>query len=615
MPGDLLVAAGAGFPGFIAGGESVQVYLPGGTEARHAGAEIASYLFLSHGYDTAEGLPAEPQPALSSAGEYLVPRLIANALTSGGTVSQTCVLFPSPTPEVVLENAGGEEDVFTLSGAVSLLASPGGGTCAYAVYEGCVPAEGVVCTVPADALPDDGTRTVTLLCTKGGEDEARPVFRVNGVVPDAVYETVVPGVVQVSAPLPFSGACTIAAEGDTPGWLVRGVVVTAVTSSPGTDSAAADGPGDSPEETDDGLFAAIARFFASLFPWSAGDAPAPGDTPAPAGAGSTVGATPVPAAPVPEMLTADLPAGQTSVPSAAGSTPSLTGGLFVETVPSDAWITLDGKSTGKKSPALFAGLKEGVHRIGVSSSVTGESRSATAWVYPGAAVPVFFDFSRSLPETTVRVESGTGAPVEFLVNGELPEMTTPVEVTVTDTETFVAVTSDLGYQTYPLEYHRDEGSLVLTNATCGACTLRVTSDPAGAEIILDGRRTGETTPADIPCLSPGRHRVVCSLPGYYPDGQVFTVADRSGSPDAEVMCTPEPYSNGALSVTTEPAGAKLYLYDRYTGLVTPATIPNLPIGTYEIGLSTADETIVREVTVLPDTVTGYEFRFSEESVE
>jgi len=471
----------------------------------------------------------------------------------------------------------------------------------------------VVCTVPADALPDDGTRTVTLLCTKGAEGATRPVFTVNGVVPDAIYETVVPGVVQVTAPLPSAGACTIAAEGDAPGWLVRVVVVTAVTSPSGQDGVSLDGAGASPEETDGGLFAALARFFASLFSGSAGDGPAPGDTPG--GAGSAVDGTPMPAAPVPEMILDDVPAGQTSVSVAEGSTPSLTGALLVETVPSDAWITLDGKSTGKKSPALFAGLKEGVHRIGVSSSVTGESRSVTAWVYPGAAVPVFFDFSRSLPETTVRVESGTGVPVEFLVNGELPEMTTPAEVAVTDTETFVAVTSDEGYRTYPLEYHRADGSLVLTNATCGACSIRVTSDPAGAEIILDGRRTGEITPAEIPRVSPGRHRVICSLPGYYPDGQVFTVADRSGSPDAEVTCTPEPYSNGGLSVTTEPAGAKLYLYDRYTGLVTPATISNLPIGTYEIGLSNADETIVREVTVLPDTVTGYAFRFSEESVE
>lgn len=615
MPGTLRVATGAGFPGFIAGGESVHVYLPGGEDARNAGAELASYLFLSHGYDTAEGLPAEPQPALLSGGDHLVPRRLANALTAAGTVSQTCALFPSPSPEVVLENAGGAEDVFSLSGVVSLLASPGDGDCSYAVYEGCVPAAGVVCTVPADALPDEGTRSVTLLCTKGGEGGPDPVFRVNAAVPATVYETPVPGLVQVTAPLPSTGACTIAAEGDAPGWLVRVVIATAVSPSSGPDGTAADGSGTSPEETDGGLFAAIARFFASLFSWSAGDVPSPAGTPVPAGAGSAMGGTPLPAAPVPEMMADDEPAGGTAVAAPEAGTPTLTGGLFVETVPSDAWITLDGTATGKKSPALFAGLKEGVHRIGVSSSLTGDARSATAWVYPGAAVPVFFDFSRSLPETTVRVESGAAAPVAFATNGELPEVTTPAEVTVSDTNSFVAVTSGAGYRTYPLEYHRDPETLVLSNAACGACTVRVTSDPAGAEVILDGRRTGETTPAEIPCVSPGRHRVICSLPGYYPDGQVITVADRSGSPDAEVGVTFEPYSNGALAVTTEPAGAKLYLYDRYTGLVTPATIPWLPIGTYEIGLSTADETMVREVTVLPDTVTEYAFRFSEESVE
>ncbi|WP_062399522.1 PEGA domain-containing protein [Methanogenium cariaci] len=63
-------------------------------------------------------------------------------------------------------------------------------------------------------------------------------------------------------------------------------------------------------------------------------------------------------------------------------------------------------------------------------------------------------------------------------------------------------------------------------------------------------------------------------------------------------------------MTSEPAGAKIYLYDRYTGLVTPpATISGLPIGTYAIGLSSEDETLIREATVLPDTVVTYEFRF------
>lgn len=371
------------------------------------------------------------------------------------------------------------------------------------------------------------------------------------------------------------------------------------------------------EETDGGLFAAISQFFASLFSGPTGDTQSPGDTPSVPPSDMTPDATPVPDVPVPEVMADSMPAARPTAPAAESPSsspsclPSLTGGLLVETVPSGAWITLDGDPTGKKTPALFAGLREGVHRIEVSSSLTGDSRSDTAWVYSGAIAPVFYDFSGSLPEMTVQVESGTDVPVVFAVNGKLPEMRTPAEVTVTDTDSFIAVSSDAGYQTYPLVYRQGADPLMLTPASGGDCSIRVTSDPDGAEIFVDGRRTGEITPADISSVSPGHHRVFCSLPGYSPDGRVVPVSDHSGSPDAEVALTLEPYSNGGIFVTSEPAGARVYLYGSYTGLVTPATISGLPIGTHGIGLSTAFGTIVREIIVLPDTVTPYEFRFDE----
>lgn len=620
LNGGLSVMTAAGYPGFIAGGESVQIPMPNGV-----GKEITSYLFFSHGYDTASGLPAEPQPSLSSGGERVIPRLLANAITPAGTVDQTCALFMSPSSDISLSSSGGAEDVFSLSAAVSLLAQGGPESLCYAVYEGCVPAQGLVSTLPADALPDGDTRTLTMLCTESGESTNAPVISVNGMTPDAVYTTLVPGLVQITMPLPpGTGAYTVTADDASPGCMVRVVVVTANTLSSVSDTEVLGETDDLPGETavlsgetDEGFFAGVYRFFASLFSPnakipSAPSAPSPssGTRPVP-GADSQQGVNPVSPASEPEMTPDLVPPAPQSAPGEGSSSPALTGGVLVESVPSGAWIILDGKSTGKKTPALFSGLKEGTHRIGVSSALTTDSRSEKVWVYPGVLVPVFVDFSSVLPEATIQVESGTGDTVAFTVNGILPDVTTPAQVTITDTESFVAVTSDEGSRTYPVTYRRDGGTLTLTPSVCGACTVAVTSDPAGAEVIIDGRRTGERTPAEISCLSPGPHRVVCSLPGYYPDERVVSVSDHSGEPDAEVAFALSSYSNGGLSVTSVPAGAQVYLYDRYTGMVTPATISGLPIGTYEIGLSTDDETIVREVTVLPDTVAAYEFLFGD----
>ena len=608
MAGSLSVVAGAGYPGFIAGGESVPVNLPGG-----AGEEITSYLLFSHGYDTASGLPAEPQPALSSGGERLIPRSLANAPAPAGTVDQTCALFPSPSPVLTVTGAGGAEDVFSLSAVVSLLAQNGPETFSYVVYEGCVPANGEVCTVPPDALPDGGTRTLTLICTQAGRGTDAPLISVNGMAPDAVYATPIPGLVQITVPLPpGGGAYTVTADPASPGCMVRVVVLTAADPSSIPDAADPGDGVDTSGEMNDGFSAAIFRFFAALFFPTAEKTSGPVDTSPLPGSGSQPDATLAGTTPAPEMTSVPLSPTTPSAPAEESSLPSLTGGVLVESVPSGAWISLDGKSTGKKTPAIFAGLKEGVHRISVSSSVTGNVQSDTAWVYPGALVPVSFDFSGSLPEVAIRVESETGEPVVFVVNGKLPEQTTPAEVMITESDSFVVVTSDKGYQTYPLHYQRDDGTLSLAPATCGSCTVAVTSEPFGAEIFVDGKRTGKRTPAEISCFTPGHHRIVCSLPGYNPDGGVLSVSDHPGSPDAEAAFMLVPYPNGGLSVTSDPAGAKIYLYDRYTGLVTPATIPGLPIGTYEIGLSTDDETIVRDVTILPDTVVAYEFRVGEE---
>ncbi len=47
-------------------------------------------------------------------------------------------------------------------------------------------------------------------------------------------------------------------------------------------------------------------------------------------------------------------------------------------------------------------------------------------------------------------------------------------------------------------------------------TLRVTSDPAGARIVLDGRSSGRVTPASLEQLAPGRHVLRLEMDGYEP---------------------------------------------------------------------------------------------------
>lgn len=60
-------------------------------------------------------------------------------------------------------------------------------------------------------------------------------------------------------------------------------------------------------------------------------------------------------------------------------------------------------------------------------------------------------------------------------------------------------------------------------------TLEITSDPSGAQIFIDGRSTGKTTPATLNNLTPGRtYRIVLKKPPLYRDTIPQTVVPELG---------------------------------------------------------------------------------------
>lgn len=99
-------------------------------------------------------------------------------------------------------------------------------------------------------------------------------------------------------------------------------------------------------------------------------------------------------------------------------------------------------------------------------------------------------------------------------------------------------------------------------------TLTVTSDPAGAAIFIDGRDTGETTPFTFADMPAAAYEVGVALPPYLstPGSRIVTVAPL-GHADADFSLVLT-----ALTVASEPAGARITLDGLDTGLVTPAEI-------------------------------------------
>jgi hypothetical protein len=70
-------------------------------------------------------------------------------------------------------------------------------------------------------------------------------------------------------------------------------------------------------------------------------------------------------------------------------------------------------------------------------------------------------------------------------------------------------------QTIALDEHQDKRSLSVTLAPeLKVATLSVSSNPSGAEILVDGRPVGLTTPAAVTELNLGQHSIALRLEGY-----------------------------------------------------------------------------------------------------
>lgn len=110
--------------------------------------------------------------------------------------------------------------------------------------------------------------------------------------------------------------------------------------------------------------------------------------------------------------------------------------------------------------------------------------------------------------------------------------------------------------------------------------LQVSSTPAGARIIVDGKPTGFRSPTSFP-LPAGAHRVTLSLAGHRNAEETI----RLGPGDTlRVEAILTPLASGSLGIGSVPDGATILIdgvpFDRRT----PAVIPQLVVGTHTVQL-------------------------------
>jgi hypothetical protein len=210
------------------------------------------------------------------------------------------------------------------------------------------------------------------------------------------------------------------------------------------------------------------------------------------------------------------------------------------------------------------------------------------------------------------------AGAQISVDGHAePTWTTPYEVTGLAPGHHVFTVSKAGYvaETRSLDVASHSKFSLIVQLNQMPATVLVNAEPAGAQILLDGRDTGRVTPSQISVEKLGNHTIAIKKQGYLEEsttvnlepGQSFRFAPtlrQLGSTD-EIKTTGKlkklfggaPDGMGAVSVKTQPKGAQIAVNRHILDKNAPAEFYLNP-GTYVIDITmTGYKGIQRVVTL------------------
>lgn len=114
----------------------------------------------------------------------------------------------------------------------------------------------------------------------------------------------------------------------------------------------------------------------------------------------------------------------------------------------------------------------------------------------------------------------------------------------------------------------------------GSGTLRISSTPAGARIIVDDTPTNFRTPTAFP-LASGGHRVILSLVAHR---NWETLVRIEPGATTQIQAALTALGTGSIGVESDPPGAEIFVDGEPTGLLTAATVPALAVGTHTVQL-------------------------------
>jgi hypothetical protein len=277
--------------------------------------------------------------------------------------------------------------------------------------------------------------------------------------------------------------------------------------------------------------------------------------------------------------------------------PSGRGSIYATSTPTGAAIYLNGQFQGY-SPLQMTNLKAATYTVlarlegysDYSAYVTVYNSQESNFYAPMQQSPVHHDYGYISISSN---PSGAQAYVDGTYRGSTP-------ITVSQYPgTRTVLVKMAGYYDYSQQVNVVAYSTSYVTATLSPVSqsgsILVSSSPSGVNIYLDGNYRGQTDSSgnyQLQNVASGSHQVKGSRSGYY--DSISTVNVVSGTqaylqmvlvpigiqPTVTVTTSP-PSGTGALSVSSTPSGAEVYVDNVYRGY-SPATISDLSTGFHSV---------------------------------
>ncbi len=278
-----------------------------------------------------------------------------------------------------------------------------------------------------------------------------------------------------------------------------------------------------------------------------------------------------------------------------GPPPEGLGALIIETIPPGAVVIFNDIPVPGVTPLTLNNQRAGANALRIEKAGY-KAVEEMATVVKDQTVTRNYTLKRLL--AGLRVTSNPGGAKVVLDGDDLG--TTPLDRADLSPGEGTLVISLKGYETVTRQVRLTSDQVKIENVDLFAQTgsVSLTSEPAGAEVFMDGLSLGKYAGAPITRdkLTLGRHSARASLEGYEDASADFTVEFNKAS-TVHLRLTARP---GALYITSTPEGADISLDDRPTGKKTGAKIENVSAGEHKLTLSLAGYgDVVKKVTVRP----------------